>query len=75
MMPSTRVTSRNVERTAGKFSLMLAMCEYKFLRTDRQGVRMLVAAVSDCVVWFLIVIYRAQANERRRSRGESPGLR
>ncbi len=43
---------------------MLAMCEYKFLQTGRQGVRMLVAAISDCAMWFLIVVYRAPANER-----------
>ena len=43
---------------------MLAICEYRYLATARPGVRMLVAAVSDCAVWFLIVIYRSPASER-----------
>jgi hypothetical protein len=43
---------------------MLAVCEYKSLRSGAQGVRVLVAAIADCAVWFLIVIYRNPANSR-----------
>ncbi len=45
--------------------LMIAMCEYKSLRTGGQGsIRALVAVVADCAVWFLIVIYRNPASSR-----------
>ena len=44
---------------------MVAMCEYKSLRPGGQGaIRALVAAVADCAVWFLIVIYRNPASAR-----------
>jgi hypothetical protein len=43
---------------------MLAVCEYRSLRFDTQGVRALVAVVADCAVWFLIVIYRSPASSR-----------
>ena len=43
---------------------MLAVCEYKVLRAGVPGLRMLVAAVSDCAAWFLIVIYRNPAISR-----------
>jgi hypothetical protein len=45
--------------------VMLAVCEYKSLRSSAQGgVRALVAVVTDCAVWFLIVIYRNPASTR-----------
>jgi hypothetical protein len=43
---------------------MLAVCEYKYLRSGRQSVRMLVAAAADCAAWFLIVIYRNPESSR-----------
>jgi hypothetical protein len=44
--------------------LMIAVCEYHFIRSGVQGTRMIVAAIADCAVWFLIVIYRNPANAR-----------
>lgn len=43
---------------------MLALCEYRFLRHGKQGVWMVLAAVNDCAVWILIVIYHTPANTR-----------
>jgi hypothetical protein len=43
---------------------MLAVCEYRYLRSGLEGVRVLVAAAADCAAWFLIVIYRNPANSR-----------
>ena len=43
---------------------MVAVCEYKFLRTGVQGIRVLVGAAADCAVWFLLVIYRTPAATR-----------
>ena len=46
--------------------VMLAVCEYKSLRSGAQGggVCALVAVVADCAAWFLIVIYRNPAGAR-----------
>jgi hypothetical protein len=41
---------------------MMAMCEYRSTRSGVQGARMIVAALADCAVWFLIVIYRSPGN-------------
>jgi hypothetical protein len=38
--------------------LMVAVCEYRCIRSGVQGTRMIVAAIADCAVWFLIVVYR-----------------
>jgi hypothetical protein len=43
---------------------MLALCEYRFVRSGTPGIRLLVAAAADCAAWFLIVIYRLPASER-----------
>ena len=43
---------------------MLALCEYKFMRNGKQAVRMIVAAVTDCAAWIVIVIYHTPANTR-----------
>lgn len=43
---------------------MFALCEYKFMRNGRRGVRLLVAPVTDCAVWILIVVYRTPASTR-----------
>jgi hypothetical protein len=43
---------------------MVAICEYRSIRRGVQGARMIVAALADCAVWFLIVIYRNPANVR-----------
>ncbi|HEY1895963.1 MAG TPA: hypothetical protein VGG62_06815 [Terracidiphilus sp.] len=50
--------------------LMTAVCEYRSIRSGLQGVRIIVAAIADCAVWFLIVIYRNPANVR----GDYPAL-
>jgi hypothetical protein len=39
--------------------LMAALCEYKSLRDGGAGIRVLVAALTDCAVWALIFIYRS----------------
>ena len=44
--------------------LMLAVCEYKVVRSGRQGVWMVVASAADCAAWMLIVIYRTPASTR-----------
>jgi hypothetical protein len=43
---------------------MIAICEYRSIRSGVQGARMIVAAIADCAVWFVIVIYRSPANVR-----------
>src|SRR5579863_8436375 len=43
---------------------MLVLCEYKFRRIGMQGVGRLVAAITDCAAWILIVIYRTPASTR-----------
>jgi hypothetical protein len=50
--------------------LMVAVCEYRCIRTGVQGTRMVVAAIADCAVWFLIVIYRNPGSMR----GDYPAL-
>ncbi len=50
--------------------LMVAVCEYRRLRSGVQGTRMVVAAIADCAVWFLIVVYRDPASVR----GDYPAL-
>jgi hypothetical protein len=50
--------------------LMVAVCEYRCIRNGVQGTRMVVAAIADCAVWFLIVIYRDPASVR----GDYPAL-
>lgn len=50
--------------------LMVAVCEYRCIRSGVQGTRMIVAAIADCAVWFLIVIYRNPASVR----GDYPAL-
>jgi len=42
--------------------LMIAVCEYRCIRGGAQGIRMIVVAIADCAVWFLIVIYRDPAS-------------
>ena len=43
---------------SGLLLAMFALCEYRSLHNARQSVRIWLAAVIDCMVWFLIVIYR-----------------
>ncbi|HEY2419740.1 MAG TPA: hypothetical protein VGH84_17625, partial [Steroidobacteraceae bacterium] len=43
---------------------MLAIAEYRFMRNGGHGVRMLIAAVSDCAIWILIVVYRTAPDTR-----------
>ena len=50
--------------------VMIAVCEYRSIRSGVQGTRMIVAAIADCAVWFLIVIYRDPASVR----GDYPAL-
>ena len=44
--------------------LMIAIGEYRCIHSGVQGTRMIVAAIADCAVWFLIVIYRNPASGR-----------
>ncbi len=50
--------------------VMFAVCELRFIRSGMQGTRMIVAAIADCAVWFLIVVYRDPASVR----GDYPAL-
>ncbi len=50
--------------------LMVAVCEYRCIRSGVQGTRMVIAAIADCAVWFLVVIYRNPGS----TRGDYPAL-
>jgi len=43
---------------------MLAITEYRFMRSGGHGVRMLIAAVSDGAIWIIIVVYRTAPDTR-----------
>ncbi len=50
--------------------LMIAVCEYRCIRSGVQWIRIVVAAIADCAVWFLVVIYRSPTSVR----GDYPAL-
>jgi len=43
---------------------MMTLCEYRFIANGARGVWMLVAALNDCAIWILIVVYHTPANTR-----------
>ncbi len=44
--------------------VMMAVCEYRHIRRDTPGIRMLVAAIADYALWALILIYRTPESTR-----------